>query len=269
MRRLEAISASAVGSQRVWMGQTQVAPRTASGDHHHGDSETAIYVVSGHPVFVFAEDGEEVRLETSPGDYVFVPPFTPHREENPTDPTPSSSSPAAARRRSSSTCPGSPGADGRPRRRRRLGLGADRPLLPTLDPARAATARRAARRGRRVRAGPGRRHRDRHPRAGGADAEAQPEDRPAVDVPALDAVVRQREPAGVPGAPAPAEDGETGERRRPSRWPSSGRCRGPAAAGRRGSCRSRPARSRSAGTRRRARHRAPTSARRGSQQRRR
>jgi uncharacterized RmlC-like cupin family protein len=35
-------------------------------------------------VFVFAEGGEEVRLETSPGDYVFVPPFTPHREENPT-----------------------------------------------------------------------------------------------------------------------------------------------------------------------------------------
>jgi uncharacterized RmlC-like cupin family protein len=30
------------------------------------------------------EVGEEVRLETSPGDYVFVPPFTPHREENPT-----------------------------------------------------------------------------------------------------------------------------------------------------------------------------------------
>jgi uncharacterized RmlC-like cupin family protein len=35
-------------------------------------------------VFVVAEDGDEVRLETSPGDYVFVPPFTPHREENPT-----------------------------------------------------------------------------------------------------------------------------------------------------------------------------------------
>ena len=82
MQRLEAVSARTVGSQRVWMGQTQVSPRTASGDHHHGDSETAIYVVSGHPVFVFAEDGEEVRLETSPGDYVFVPPYTPHREEN-------------------------------------------------------------------------------------------------------------------------------------------------------------------------------------------
>lgn len=85
MTRREAISAKTVGSQRVWMGQTHVAPRTSSGDHHHGDSETAIHVVRGNPVFVFAEDGEEVRLATAPGDYVFVPPHTPHREENPTD----------------------------------------------------------------------------------------------------------------------------------------------------------------------------------------
>jgi uncharacterized RmlC-like cupin family protein len=85
MVRREAVSAGTVGSERVWMGQTTVAPHTNSGDHHHGDSETAIYVVSGHPVFVFAQDGEEVRLAASAGDYVFVPPFTPHREENPTD----------------------------------------------------------------------------------------------------------------------------------------------------------------------------------------
>jgi uncharacterized RmlC-like cupin family protein len=85
MTRRAAISGTTCGSSRLWMGQTHVAPGANSGDHHHGDSETAIYVVSGHPVFVFAEDGEEVRLETSPGDYVFVPPFTPHREENPTD----------------------------------------------------------------------------------------------------------------------------------------------------------------------------------------
>jgi uncharacterized RmlC-like cupin family protein len=85
MSRLEAVSGRTVGSRRVWMGQTKVAPRTASGDHHHGDSETAIYVVSGHPVFVFAEGDQEVRLTPDPGDYVFVPPFTPHREENPAD----------------------------------------------------------------------------------------------------------------------------------------------------------------------------------------
>jgi uncharacterized RmlC-like cupin family protein len=65
------------------MGRTDVAPSTSSGDHHHGDSETAIYVVSGHPVFVFADASGEVRLETAPGDFVFVPPFAPHREENP------------------------------------------------------------------------------------------------------------------------------------------------------------------------------------------
>jgi uncharacterized RmlC-like cupin family protein len=85
MSRSEAISARTVGSERVWMGQTSVGPRTASANHHHGDSETAIYVVSGHPVFVFAEDGREIRLTPEPGDYVFVPPHVPHREENPTD----------------------------------------------------------------------------------------------------------------------------------------------------------------------------------------
>lgn len=87
MRRFAAISGDRVGSKRMWMGQTHVAPATASADHHHGESETAIYIVSGHPDFVFLEevDGQptEVRLHTGPGDYVFVPPFVPHREENP------------------------------------------------------------------------------------------------------------------------------------------------------------------------------------------
>jgi uncharacterized RmlC-like cupin family protein len=83
MRRFEAISGKTVGSRRLWMGRTHVGPASKSGDHHHGEAETAIYVVSGHPVFVFAEGEEEIRLETAPGDYVFVPPYVPHREENP------------------------------------------------------------------------------------------------------------------------------------------------------------------------------------------
>jgi uncharacterized RmlC-like cupin family protein len=84
MTRREAISGATVGSRKVWMGQTHVAPHTNSGDHHHGDAETAIYVLAGHPVFVFADGDNEVRLATEPGDYVFVPPWAPHREENPT-----------------------------------------------------------------------------------------------------------------------------------------------------------------------------------------
>ncbi|MGW4913495.1 cupin domain-containing protein [Streptomyces sp. NPDC004270] len=87
MRRVAAVSGKTVGSEKLWMGQTHVAPSTSSSDHHHGESETAIYVVSGHPEFVFLDDSgpepEEVRLRTSPGDYIFVPPFVPHREENP------------------------------------------------------------------------------------------------------------------------------------------------------------------------------------------
>ncbi|GAB2842959.1 hypothetical protein GCM10022221_47770 [Actinocorallia aurea] len=84
MRRTEALSGTTVGSDRLWMGQTLVLPSASSGNHHHGASETGIYVVSGRPEFVFRdESGQEVRLRTGPGDYVYVPPWVPHREENP------------------------------------------------------------------------------------------------------------------------------------------------------------------------------------------
>jgi uncharacterized RmlC-like cupin family protein len=83
MVRFEAISGKGVGAEHIWMGRTHVAPGARSADHHHGFSETAIHVVSGHPAFVFYKDGAEVRIETQPGDFVWVPPFTPHREENP------------------------------------------------------------------------------------------------------------------------------------------------------------------------------------------
>ena len=87
MQRKEAISGRTVGAQNLWMGQTHVPVSTASANHHHGGSETAIYVVSGTPVFVFLDvDGDEpieTRIQTAPGDYVFVPPYVPHREENP------------------------------------------------------------------------------------------------------------------------------------------------------------------------------------------
>jgi uncharacterized RmlC-like cupin family protein len=86
MKRLEAISGKTVGAQNLWMGQTHVPASTSSANHHHGASETAIYVVSGTPTFVFLDvDGEEpveTRIQTGPGDYVFVPPYIPHREEN-------------------------------------------------------------------------------------------------------------------------------------------------------------------------------------------
>ena len=85
MARAAAISGALTGSQGLWMGITRLPPATSSGDHHHGESETGIYVVSGQPEFVFRdpEGGTLTRLAARPGDFVWVPPHVPHREENP------------------------------------------------------------------------------------------------------------------------------------------------------------------------------------------
>lgn len=85
MTRFAAISGSRSFSEGIWMGETHVVSGSRSANHHHGESETAIFVLRGNPVFVFFDNGEEQRIETAPGDYVYVPPFAPHREENPGD----------------------------------------------------------------------------------------------------------------------------------------------------------------------------------------
>ena len=82
MSRFAAISGDAVGARALWMGRTHVAPRAASGPHHHGHSETGIFVVSGTPSFVYRDGDREVRVRTAPGDFVYVPPFVPHVETN-------------------------------------------------------------------------------------------------------------------------------------------------------------------------------------------
>jgi uncharacterized RmlC-like cupin family protein len=82
MRRVAAISGDQVGAQGMWMGMTTMAPRSTSGPHHHGSSETAIYILSGNPVFIYREGDEEVSVRTKPGDFVYVPPFAHHIESN-------------------------------------------------------------------------------------------------------------------------------------------------------------------------------------------
>jgi uncharacterized RmlC-like cupin family protein len=88
MQRFAALSGETVGTEKLWMGETVAAPGTVSANHHHGESETAIFIRSGHPEFVFFDGETEVRIATEPGDYVFVPPHLPHREENPDPSTP-------------------------------------------------------------------------------------------------------------------------------------------------------------------------------------
>ncbi|MFF8715072.1 cupin domain-containing protein [Streptomyces sp. NPDC015184] len=78
-----AISGGTVGSKKLWMGLVENPPLSSTDNHHHGDSEAGVYVVSGHPVFVYHDGTREVRLAAGPGDFFLVPPFVPHREENP------------------------------------------------------------------------------------------------------------------------------------------------------------------------------------------
>jgi uncharacterized RmlC-like cupin family protein len=82
MRRLAAISHGLVGSDRLWAGVMLAEPGTASSVHHHGPLETVVYVLSGHSRVRW---GSRLEHETDlePGDFLFLPPYLPHQEVNP------------------------------------------------------------------------------------------------------------------------------------------------------------------------------------------
>ena len=82
MLRLEAVSHGLVGSEALWAGVMLADPDTASSVHHHGPLETVVYVASGQSKVRWGSRLEyEVDLE--PGDFLFIPPFMPHQEINP------------------------------------------------------------------------------------------------------------------------------------------------------------------------------------------
>ena len=84
MQRVAAVSRELAGSWGIWAGITVVAPHVASGKHHHGELETVIYVVSGRGRIRWG-DSLEFEQDVEPGDFIYVPPFVPHQEINPSD----------------------------------------------------------------------------------------------------------------------------------------------------------------------------------------
>jgi uncharacterized RmlC-like cupin family protein len=84
MQRVAAVSRALTGSQGIWAGVTIVAPHVASGKHHHGALETVIYVVTGQGKICWG-DHLEYEQDVEPGDFIYVPPFVPHQEINPSD----------------------------------------------------------------------------------------------------------------------------------------------------------------------------------------
>lgn len=81
MWREAAVSADTTGAEELWMGYVELAPGMRSAHHHHGDSESAIYIISGEARFLTGDRLEEAH-DAGAGDFVSVPPHLRHVEMN-------------------------------------------------------------------------------------------------------------------------------------------------------------------------------------------
>lgn len=75
---------TAIDTDRMWAGFVTTTPGMISGWHHHGEYESAIYVMSGALRMEFGPGGTD-RLDGRPGDFLYVAPRAIHREGNPSD----------------------------------------------------------------------------------------------------------------------------------------------------------------------------------------
>lgn len=76
-----------VGASRIWMGRVRNTGGQWSAAHHHGEAETAGFMLSGNARIYFGEDFEQY-VDMAPGDFCHVPPFVPHIEGNLSDTEP-------------------------------------------------------------------------------------------------------------------------------------------------------------------------------------
>lgn len=87
LQRFEAVSAKRLGSTELWMGLSVLPAGGKTGVHHHGQSETALYILSGVGRW-WVGDRLDAKREAHPGDFVFIPPNVVHWEENASDTEP-------------------------------------------------------------------------------------------------------------------------------------------------------------------------------------
>ena len=72
----------AFASEQAWTGIAHTAPGITSGWHHHGEYNSYIYLISGRARLESGPGGRDV-IDGGPGDFVYVPAYTIHREGNP------------------------------------------------------------------------------------------------------------------------------------------------------------------------------------------
>ncbi len=81
LKRFEAVSARRLGSEDLWMGLSILPAGSRTGAHHHGQSETALYILSGIGRW-WIGDRLDQAVEAHPGDFVYIKPHVVHWEEN-------------------------------------------------------------------------------------------------------------------------------------------------------------------------------------------
>jgi uncharacterized RmlC-like cupin family protein len=87
MTREAGVSPETSGASTIWSGWVSTPPGLASGAHHHGDCETAIYVIKGRVRFSWG-DKLQHHEDVQAGDFLYVPPNEVHVEENLSDTEP-------------------------------------------------------------------------------------------------------------------------------------------------------------------------------------
>jgi uncharacterized RmlC-like cupin family protein len=69
---------------RIWLGKLSNEPGHHSVAHHHGDAETAAYVLKGSARIHYGPDYRD-HVDLEEGDFLFVPSNFPHIESNRSD----------------------------------------------------------------------------------------------------------------------------------------------------------------------------------------
>jgi uncharacterized RmlC-like cupin family protein len=69
------------GGEKTWVGMVTLPPAIATGLHHHGRHELAVYVVDGRSEIRWGERLEYAAI-IEPGDWAYFPPEVPHQERN-------------------------------------------------------------------------------------------------------------------------------------------------------------------------------------------
>jgi uncharacterized RmlC-like cupin family protein len=79
--RLSGISTSTTDARRIWFGRVHNDPGMRSVPHHHGEAETAGFVIKGQ-ARIYYGDGYRQYVDMDEGDFIYVPAYFPHIEAN-------------------------------------------------------------------------------------------------------------------------------------------------------------------------------------------